>query len=293
MIVITGSESFIGRRLTAQLGAAAIPWLGIDSTADGARGVCADIRDPEIVRHIPESADAIVHLAAISRDADCRANPRAAFDVNVGGTINLIEITRQRRVRQFIFASSEWVYGDVANADTQKEDSVIDASKVTSEYALTKICGERLLAAEFQRGGIPAATVLRFGIVYGPRDRNWSAVEALHHAVHTKPLVEVRGSLRTSRRFIHVEDVASGIRCALNRRGFEIFNLSGDRLISLGEIIEASSNLAGRSPQVAEFDAGAVSIRNPDNGLARQKLQWNPRYSLRDGLAGLAVSHAG
>ena len=123
--------------MTAQLDKAGLSWLGIDTNARGPISLVADIRDPGLASRIPEGADALVHLAAISRDPDCRANPREAFDVNVGGTINLIEACRIRSVRQFIFASTEWVYGEVANDGTQHEDSALDASKLVSEYALT------------------------------------------------------------------------------------------------------------------------------------------------------------
>lgn len=291
MIVITGSESFIGRSLTAQLDKHGQPWRGIDTCAKDPRCTSGDIRDEGIEKLIPEGTSALIHLAAISRDADCRADARTAFDVNVGGTINLINAAKARRIRQFVFASSEWVYGEVENDGIQYESSPIDANRVISEYALTKICGERLLAAAVDRGEIAAATVLRFGIVYGPRASNWSAVEALYHAVESKEVIEVRGCVRSSRRFIHVGDVASGILSALNRDGFEIFNLSGDRLISLREIIEQSSKIADRHPAVVEGNPAALSIRNPDNRLAREVLNWIPQYTLDEGLAGLASSH--
>src|SRR5262249_15492511 len=127
--------------------------------------------------------------------------------------------------------------------------------------------------------------VLRFGIVYGPRPCNWSAVEALHDAVKRKDLVEV-GCLDTARRFIHVDDIAAGIIAAIGRpAGFEIFNLTGDCLITLADIIEESKSLHGRSPRVQERTPGLASIRNIDNARARANLQWAPRIGLREGLA--------
>lgn len=283
-LFITGAESFIGRALRARCDATGQAWIGIDSadSAD-ARVQQADIRDPSVGGLIPEDAT-IVHLAAISRDPDCRADPRAAFDVNVTGTLNLAAASQRRNARQFIFASSEWVYGNVRNDDTQREDQAIDVTAMVSEYALSKIVAEQCLKLSFD---LPATTVLRFGIVYGPRAANWSAVESLFNSVLTKDEVKV-GALATARRFVHVDDIVSGILASCGRSGFEIFNLSSDRLISLGDVIEASSKITGRRPKIVEGNASQVSIRNPDNAKARAELGWAPQTDLEVGLKALA-----
>ncbi|MCC6293379.1 MAG: NAD(P)-dependent oxidoreductase [Bryobacterales bacterium] len=288
MITITGSESFIGSRLAAVLDARGEAWTGIDTTARHKRTQRADIRDSAVADLLPEGGT-LIHLAAVSRDSDCRQNPREAFDVNVGGTLNLLDAARRRGVRRFLFASSEWVYGEVANSEVQREDAPLDATRLVSEYALTKLAGERLLAGAARRGDFSAVTVLRFGIVYGPRPANWSAVEMLHDAVLHKDVVEVKGSLSTARRFIHVEDICSGIvaAAALEKTGFAVFNLSGGRLITLGEVIEESMRLCGRRPRVIEGQPQAVSVRNPDNAKARAELDWKPEVDLPRGLATL------
>ena len=288
-IVITGSMGFIGKELKQHCRANNIEFIGIDIVpCEDTNHIIMDIRSSEIEKVIPENVDALIHLSAISRDQDCREDPITAFDVNVGGTLNLIHAAQRRGVKQFVFASSEWVYGDVGNADIQTEESVIDAARITSEYALTKIVGERVLHMAHQRGFCPV-TVLRFGIVYGPRSSNWSAVESLFHTVATQDQVTV-GSLATARRFVHIADIAAGITSTLGRTGFEVFNLSGDRLITLRDVIEQSSELLGRQPTVCERDAASVSIRNPDNRKACELLKWTPALGLKDGLATLMTN---
>ncbi len=284
-VVITGSQSFIGKVLETTLTAQGHEVYGLDSVApDGAHSIAADIRDPALADRLPEM-DAMVHLAAISREPDCAADPRLAFDVNVTGTANLLMAARKRNARQVIFASSEWVYGDVANDAVQSEDTVIDPAAVRNEYAATKISGEMALNVAVRRG-LEGGTVLRFGIVYGPRKANWSAVEALVNTARTSDTVAV-GSLATARRFIHVRDIASGITAALGRRGFEIFNLAGDRLVTLGDVIEAARSRLGKQLQVTERDASAISIRNPVNDKVKRELRWAPQTSLETGVAEL------
>ena len=287
-LIVTGSESFIGTVLRGYCRAKQIEVIGIDArSSDDPGHLHLDIRSPHLQDALPLGAEALVHLAAISRDPNCRSNPQAAFDVNVGGTLNLIQAAQAKRVKQFIFASSEWVYGETLDSEAQREDAAIDINRISSEYALTKLVGERVLAMAHQRGFCPV-TVLRFGIVYGPRPpAAWSAVEALFEAVRTQDTVEVKGSLRTARRFIHVTDIARGILAALGRSSYEIFNLSGDALITLQDIIAQSALLLNRRPRVIERNPAAVSLRNPDNRKAREVLGWAPQVGLKEGLGTL------
>lgn len=282
-LFVTGSESFIGRRLFSRCKALGIDAVGIDSMISaGAKSTQADIRDPAIADLIPEGA-IVVHLAAISRDPDCRANPQGAFDINVNGTLNVAAAAQKRGAAQFIFASSEWVYGDVRNDEVQLEDRPIDITVMKSEYALTKIVGEQCLRLTCT---LPAVTVLRFGIVYGPRHTNWSAVESLLHSARTQQEIKI-GAAKTARRFIHVDDIVSGILACCGRTGFEIFNLSGDQPVSLGAIIETSARLWGRSVRTVETNATQPSVRNPDNTKARTSLNWKPEIDIAVGLADL------
>lgn len=282
-VFMTGSESFIGRALAARCVRDGIPVVGIDSRApDTERSRKIDVRDPGLADLIPEGAT-VVHLAAVSRDHDCRADPRMAFDVNVNGTLNVSAAAQKRRASQFVFASSEWVYGDVLNDDVQREDQPIDVTTMKSEYALTKIVGEQCLRLGC---ALPGVTILRFGIVYGPRASNWSAVEHLFDAVRTQDEIRI-GSARTARRFIYIDDVVSGILAACGRSGFEIFNLSGDRPINLGDIVEASATIWDRHVTIVETNPTQPSVRNPDNAKARTQLGWGPAFDLHTGLTDL------
>ena len=125
------------------------------------------------------------------------------------GTLNLMDAAHSRGVRQFIFASTEWVYDSFSEDEIKTEDSVIDIGKLDSEYALSKLVSEQNLRQRFAYGFCDT-TILRFGIIYGPRFKNWSAVESLFHAVGTEQEVRI-GSRQTGRCFIHVEDIAAGI----------------------------------------------------------------------------------
>ena len=283
-LLITGSESFIGKVLIRQAQAAGHTIWGldlVDTPATGYSYIQADLRDPQLAQHIPPELDAVIHLAAISRDRDCQNQPLACFDVNVTATLALFAATGQV---QFIFASTEWVYDRCVSTAAKSEQSPIEILELNSLYAISKLSAEaalRCLAAE-QR----ALTILRFGIVYGPRADNWSAVESLYHTVATQDRVEV-GALATSRCFVHVEDIARGILLSLGTPGTTVFNLAAQQLISLQEIIETSARQHHKAIQIDERDPSSANVRLLESQQAAKQLGWTPQISLADGIASL------
>ena len=282
-IFITGSESFIGGFLWNHLAAAGHQLSGIDAappTREG--GIQMDLRDPRLAEQIPAGAT-IIHLAAVSTDPLCKADPLGGFDINIAGTIQLAKAAALRGASQFIFASTEWVYGDVSNSAVQTEDQPIDLARIQGSYALSKLVGENVL----RLSGLPNVTVLRFGIVYGPRRKNWSAVESLLDKVLRGEAISI-GSAQTSRRFIYVQDLCAGIEASLGRTGYDIFNLTGEHNVSLGEVIQTAGQLFGGPLSVVETSPNTPSIRNPPNDKAKALLGWTPKTSLEHGLKTVA-----
>lgn len=285
-IFITGTESFVGRELIAQCKKQNVEVCGCDAVQPAdTLFKKADICSKEIASIIPENVDAIIHLAALSTDPQCRDKANECFATNVMGTINLMNAAKEKNAKQFIFSSSEWVYDSFTANEVKTEDSIINIANIKSEYALSKLVSEANLRQKFQHGFCPV-TILRFGIIYGPRKGNWSAVEALFNDVKTKDSITV-GSLKTGRCFIHVSDIAAGIIKAIGQTGFEIINLQGEKLVTLGEIIETSKKIVHKSPQISEKDHDNLSIRPVSNARAKEKLQWKPEVDIEIGLKSL------
>ncbi|MGI0073212.1 MAG: NAD-dependent epimerase/dehydratase family protein [Nitrosotalea sp.] len=284
-IIITGSESFVGRELISQLRSENIKIIGFDYANPENPDYefhKVDIRDTQVHRLIPEDADVLIHLAALSRDADCKKKALECFDVNVMGTLNLIRAASIRRVKQFIFASSEWVYDQFKIDEEKNEDSYINAANLDSEYALSKLVSEINLRQQY-KNGFCDITILRFGIIYGPRKSNWSAVESIFSGVKNKPEITI-GSLKTGRRFVHVSDIARGIIMSIGLKGFNIINLTSDKIITLQEIIETSQKILNKSTRVIETNPSQISLRNPSNSKAKKIIGWEPKMDLEMGL---------
>ncbi len=290
-VFITGSESFVGRELVSQCLASGVQVVGVDlvpASRSDYEFHRVDIRSKEIVSFIPENVDAFIHLAAVSSEPACKNDIRACFDTNVTGTLHLMDAAKSRKVKNFIFASSEWVYNECAKDEVQNEESFIDAAKHTSSYALSKLTSEINLRQQYERG-FCSVTILRFGIIYGPRKANWSAVESILSAVKNQDEVQV-GSLKSGRRFIHVSDIARGIIKSIPLKGFNTINLSGTTLITIGDVVRTGQKLLHRTVRVRELNPNQWSIRNPSNEKAKKMLGWEPQITLEDGLRSVLPS---
>ena len=144
MILITGINSFVGKYLANELDKRKIKFIGVDiNLKENKKLKNIDIRDSKIEKYI-NSKTTIIHLAAISTDKLCSDNPNLAFDVNVNGTINLINIANKKKSKKFIFASTEWVYGNFTKESQTEKDS-INIESLNSLYAITKAVGEKIL----------------------------------------------------------------------------------------------------------------------------------------------------
>ena len=283
VLFIVGAESFVGKNLIRHCRSRSIPYLGVDLIESSDPNVHkVDICDPSLADEIPANS-IVVHLAAISRDSDCSENPSLANKINIEGTLNVLRCAQIKNARQMIFASSEWVYGQVSNGVEQSESDEIQVHLLDSIYAITKAVGERYL--KLLRKDIDV-TVLRFAIIYGPRPSSGSPVESLFNSVQNKDELSV-GSLQTGRRYVHVDDICSAILNAVGLPGYEILNISGDKIVTLGEIITQSKSITGRSPKVTEVAPEKVSLRNPTNKKAKSVLNWSPKISITDGLRSL------
>jgi len=284
-IVVTGSESFVGKELISQCKKNGIEIIGLDLINPNEKDYefyQVDINSSKINDVIPKNVDAIVHLAALSRDPDCKGKAYNCFNINVMGTLNLINAAILKNVKHFIFASSEWVYDEFKENEEKDENAIINISNHSSEYALSKLVSEANLKQQFLNG-FCHVTILRFGIIYGPRKNNWSAVESIFNEIKNKSEVTV-GSLKNGRRFIHVSDIASGIIKSLSLEGFNIINLTGNKVITLEDIIEQSQRILMKTNTVHETNSTQINVRNPSNARAKKLLNWEPEVDLEQGL---------
>jgi len=283
-LVVTGSSGFVGEKLALVAICEGYEVIGIDlkkSEKLSCRQLELDLTSENFFDKIPEKSR-IIHLASLSTDGACRDNPLVALDANLRATALILENALKSKASHFVFASSEWVYPELSNIVAQSEKDELKLTSLNSLYAMTKLFGESLIRVESK---IPQ-TILRFGIVYGPRFPPGSAAESIAWKIHLNEEVKI-GSKNTARRFIHVSDLLNGIlKCIeigpslLNQK---IINLSGAELVSLDNIANASNQILKKSTQIIET-GGSASIRNPVNALALELLDWKPKIDFNAGL---------
>ena len=284
-LFITGTESFVGKELIKQCNKD-YELFGCDiSKPSDPRFYEADIRSKHILDIIPENVDAIVHLAALSTDPLCKNRAYECFDINVMGTLNLKNVAEMKKCKQFIFASSEWVYDNFTNKEEKTEESIINIANITSEYALSKLVSEANLRQKYQHGFCDI-TILRFGIIYGTRKKNWSAVESIFNSLKYNDEVVV-GSMKTGRCFVHVSDIVKGIIKSIGLKGFEIINLEGNNLITLGNVIDIGCKIVKKNISIEEKMPESVSVRKVSSKKARKLINWRTEIELARGLTEL------
>jgi UDP-glucose 4-epimerase len=284
VLFITGSSGFVGQRLANRANSLGFKVIGVDIKVDPNNkweNHEVNILENDFSHLIPKDS-IIIHLASLSTDSACRNNPQLAINVNYSGTLNTINCANKARAGHFIFASSEWVYPERTEFTEQFESDILSLEDLQSFYAITKLVGESIIRTESK---IPF-TNLRFGIVYGPREIPGSSLEALALKVYNDEEITV-GSDLTARRFVFIDDLVDGIlKCAILKTKEipnKALNLTGNEIISLGEVVNITDKLLGKSTTVLT-ESKCPSIRNPLNDYGKRLLKWDPITPLSDGI---------
>ena len=282
-VFITGTESFVGKELIKELDKLGYDLFGCDKNeVSDERFFKADIRSKGLVDKINSDIDIIIHLAALSSDPLCKGKEYSCFDINVMGTLNMLQFAMEKNCRKFIFASSEWVYENIDSSDYLNEDQIIDPTKIKSEYAFSKLVSEINIKQKYDTKFCEVA-ILRFGIIYGSR-KIGTAVESIFSKIYKDEKLSI-GSANTGRCFIHVDDIVQGIISSIKLNGFNILNLVGNELITLGDIIEVCDKIANKNSEYLVLDSNSIDQRKISNNLAKVTMGWSPRVDLFHGIS--------
>lgn len=245
-----------------------------------------DICEDENLRRVfaENRFDAIVHLAAWAGVRPSLENPKLYAQVNVSGTLNLLEAARDFGVKQFVFGSSSSVYGVNCKIPFSEEDKV---SKPISPYAATKAAGE-LLCHTFSHLYDIRTVCLRFFTVYGARQRPDLAIHKFSRLIWEEKPIPVFGDGATRRDYTYIDDVIQGARAAIDydKSNYEIFNLGESETVELSHLIELLEKNLGKKAIIARkpMQPGDVPVTFADISKARELLNYNPQTKIEDGI---------
>ena len=300
-VVVTGAAGFIGSHLSERLLAAGHEVVGIDSFADyyeKARKeqnletsrsndrfhfAAADLVDADL-DPLLDGAAVVYHLAG---QPGVRPSWGNLFDRyvrdNVIATQRLLEALKEVPIKRFVFAGSSSVYGDAERFPT-KETAL---PRPVSPYGVTKLAAEHLTLLYTRNFGIPAVSV-RYFTVYGPRQRPDMAFSRFMQAMTAGEDIEVFGDGEQTREFTYVSDAVDGtIKASTADVVGQIFNLGGGSRVTVNKVLATLEEISGLSVRRQNLPAAPGDPRHTGASinLARERLGWEPRVSLSEGLA--------
>src|SRR5262247_4637764 len=247
--------------------------------------VKADIRDYAALEQIfaEHHFDAIIHLAAKAGVRPSVIEPRAYTEVNINGTMNLLELAERNGIRKFVFASSSSVYGPAATPPFREDAPLAPISP----YASTKASGE-LLAHAYSHLYRMRVVCLRFFTVYGARQRPDLAIHKFARMIAGGSPVPVFGDGSAERDFTYIDDILQGVMAAIeyDATPFEIINLGESQTITINQMIELLEEALGQKAIIERRppQPGDLPLTHADITRARKLLGYQPTTPIETGI---------
>jgi UDP-glucose 4-epimerase len=298
-VLVTGGAGFVGANLVRALRDRGYAVAVLDDLSVGRREylqgldvefIHGDVRDRTLVARVVEACDDVVHLAAQTGVPGSLVAPREDCELNVLGTLNVLEASRGARApstargggRRVVFASS--------NATLGRQDPPATEDKAAlpiSPYGASKLAGEAYCLAYHGSWGL-GTVALRFGNVYGPFSSHKESVVArfFGDVLAGRPIT-VYGDGGQTRDFIHVADLCGAVVAALESDvAGEVFQIATGVETSIGELARLVAGLVDADVQVARAPDRAGDVRRNYSAIAkaRERLGWEPRITLAAGL---------
>jgi UDP-glucuronate 4-epimerase len=245
-----------------------------------------DIRDAQLLDRVfsDHEITRVYHLAAMAGVRYSLQHPPLYFEVNVEGTVNLLEAIRSHGKPGLVFASSSSVYGGSKTIPFTESDPV---NKPVSPYAASKKAGE-LACHTYHHIYDLDITCLRFFTVYGPRQRPEMAIHLFTRKIVGGEAIPMFGAGDTSRDYTYIDDIVSGIISAGDRnKGYSIYNLGNNQTVKLAELIDVIGETTGITPVIDQLPIppGDVLRTWADISLAQKHLGYQPKTDIRTGVA--------
>ena len=297
-IVVTGGAGFIGSHLCDALVARGDEVVAVDNLSTGREQNIAPLEThdsftfvrADVIASLPIDGpvDGVLHFASAASPPEYLAMPLETLDVGSIGTRRALDLARRHGAR-FLLASTSEVYGDpLVHPQPESYHGNVDPTGVRAVYDEAKRFAETLTMTYHREYGLSTAIVRIFN-TYGPRlaPADGRVVSNfLVQAIDGKPLT-IYGDGTQTRSFCYVDDEVAGIVALFDSDVVEPVNIGNPVELSMVdlaklvlEVTESNSNLA-----FEELPAGDPTRRRPDISRARSLLGWEPKVSLRDGLA--------
>ncbi|MRX74249.1 NAD-dependent epimerase/dehydratase family protein [Bacillus lacus] len=291
--VVTGGAGFIGSHLVEELVNRGIEVHIIDNLVSGkhhnihplAIFYPYDICSPEAKKAIMDiHPDCVFHLAAQADVSKSIKEPLYDAQVNISGTINILEACRDASVQKIIFASTSAVYGNFQAEIVSTEDP----AQPISYYGLSKLSAENYIRVFSQLYGLNYS-ILRYGNVYGPRQQpkgEGGVIAVFLQKLKENVPLSIHGDGEQSRDFIYVKDVVSANIAAMKNGHQETLHVSTGKSTSINNLVRVLEDLHPESIKARYTSARFGDIKHSclENSHTCNLLKWDPQYDILEGL---------
>jgi UDP-glucose 4-epimerase len=294
-ILVTGGAGFIGSNLARQLLENGHRVTTLDNLSSGyecniaaCTGVAfvrGDIRDENAVRQVTEDCDIVFHLAASVGNKRSIDDPHSDSEINVLGTLRVLEAARKAGVRKVVISSSAGIFGELKTLPIREDHPV----EPDSPYGASKLCAEKMGLAYAKLYGMEVVC-LRYFNVYGPNQRfdaYGNVIPIFVFQMLREEPVTIFGDGEQTRDFVNVRDVVqANIRAGMAPGVSGAFNIGSGTRISINALVERLRAASGLNPTVAHGPPRAGDVRDSlaDIGAARKAFGFEPAVTLDEGL---------
>jgi len=309
-ILVTGSDGFIGSHLVEQLVRAGRDvrafvlynsfdsWGWLDDAPNDVRSsievVMGDVRDPIFVRRSLKGCDSVLHLAALIGIPYSYHASDSYVDVNVRGTLNVVQAARDLGLSKVVVTSTSEVYGTAQFVPITEDHPLVGQSP----YAATKIGADQIAMSYYRSFETPVAIVRPFN-TYGPRQSSRAVIPTVIAQLAKGTHVVKLGATKPTRDFNFVTDTARGITAVLDsaKSVGEVINIGSNFEISVGDTVAMIAEVMGKNVQIECEDERLRPAKSEverlwaDNAKAKCLLGWAPEFAGRDGFRrGLSIT---
>lgn len=243
----------------------------------------ADTDGKKLAQEISQPVDVIVHLAGKAGVRPSILNPVSYQQANVIGLQNLLDFAKEKKCKQFVFASSSSVYGINDHFPWKENEQLMPISP----YAMTKLAGE-MLGHVYSKLFDIRFIALRFFTVYGPGQRPDLAIHKFTKLILSDKTIPMYGDGNTSRDYTFINDTVQGIVGAMkyDKTNFEIINLGNNYSVSLKELIQGIEKVVGKKATIEQLpdQPGDVPKTFADISKAKKLLGYEPAIKIDEGL---------
>ena len=297
-IVVTGGAGFVGSNLVSRLLAEKARVVVLDDFYTGDNNnlpvgepnlevMRGSVTDFDLVRDVIQGAGLVFHLAARNIIVSTR-NPREDYEVNIGGTLNVLLAARELSIPRVVYSSSTSVYGNPRYLPINEDD----ATNMLSPYAVSKFAGENYCKAFYESYGLSSA-VVRYSNVYGtfqrPDNPYCGVVSKFFESAMNGESPRIHGDGEQTRDFTYIDDVVEATLLAgiSPKADGQVYNVGTGREVSVNQLARAIIGITG-----AKVDPAYVDRRDIDNirrrvvniEKIRRELRWIPTFTVEQGL---------